>query len=109
LNYCKEKGLTEKDRVVIVLPDGVRNYMTKFLSKDWMIENKFLSNEEYLDVNHPLYGVSWRTLGLPEVSSFYVEKFTVGEALQLFASGAKIIPLTEAGKVKGVVWPHKLL
>lgn len=32
----------EGKRVVIILPDSVRNYMTKFLSDDWMIENKFV-------------------------------------------------------------------
>lgn len=29
-------------RVVVVLPDGVRNYMTKFLSDEWMKERKFV-------------------------------------------------------------------
>ena len=30
------KGLKEGQRCVVILPDGVRNYMTKFLSPDWM-------------------------------------------------------------------------
>lgn len=29
-------------RVVVVLPDGVRNYMSKFLSDDWMRQRNFL-------------------------------------------------------------------
>lgn len=29
-------------RVVVVLPDGVRNYMTKFLSDDWMKQRDFM-------------------------------------------------------------------
>ncbi len=33
--------------MVVVFVDGVRNYMTKLLSKDWMIENKFISVHEY--------------------------------------------------------------
>mmetsp|Transcript_8325 Transcript_8325/g.19174 ORF Transcript_8325/g.19174 Transcript_8325/m.19174 type:complete len:495 (-) Transcript_8325:147-1631(-) len=28
-------------RLVVVLPDSVRNYMTKFLMDEWMVENKF--------------------------------------------------------------------
>ena len=38
-------------RLVVILVDGLRNYMTKHLSKDWMIENKFLSVNEYNDEN----------------------------------------------------------
>ncbi|GMT02444.1 hypothetical protein PENTCL1PPCAC_24618 [Pristionchus entomophagus] len=30
------KGLSADKRVVVILPDGVRNYLTKFLSDDWM-------------------------------------------------------------------------
>jgi len=30
-------------RCVVMLPDSIRNYMTKFLSPDWMIANNFLN------------------------------------------------------------------
>ncbi|KFD65524.1 hypothetical protein M514_01425 [Trichuris suis] len=36
------KDLNENQRCVVVLPDGVRNYMTKFLQDNWMIEKGFL-------------------------------------------------------------------
>jgi len=65
INYLKEHNVGADKRAVVVLPDGVRNYMTKFLSKDWMIENKFISDSEYLDKSHPLYGQSWKELNLP--------------------------------------------
>jgi len=42
IKYCKDNKIGKDKRVVVILPDGVRNYMTKFLSKDWMIENKFI-------------------------------------------------------------------
>ncbi|XP_054163198.1 cystathionine beta-synthase-like protein [Oppia nitens] len=35
------KDLREDQRCVVVLPDGVRNYMTKFLEDEWMIERNF--------------------------------------------------------------------
>ena len=35
------KGLPEGKRVVVLLPDGVRNYMTKFLDDDWMENRDF--------------------------------------------------------------------
>ena len=36
------KRLNEGQRCVVILPDGVRNYMTKFLSDSWMKERNFL-------------------------------------------------------------------
>lgn len=42
LQAAKELGLGPNQRTVVILPDGVRNYMTKFLSDKWMIEKTFL-------------------------------------------------------------------
>lgn len=39
------KQLKKGQRCVVVLPDSVRNYMTKFLSDDWMAEYGFLANK----------------------------------------------------------------
>lgn len=38
------KDLREDQRCVVILPDGVRNYMTKFLDDDWMVERNFALN-----------------------------------------------------------------
>lgn len=35
------KRLTKGQRCVVILPDSIRNYMTKFLDDDWMRENGF--------------------------------------------------------------------
>jgi cystathionine beta-synthase len=35
------KSLKEGQRCVVILPDSVRNYMTKFLNDDWMRSNGF--------------------------------------------------------------------
>uniref|UniRef100_A0AC35TQI9 Cystathionine beta-synthase n=1 Tax=Rhabditophanes sp. KR3021 TaxID=114890 RepID=A0AC35TQI9_9BILA len=35
------KTLKKGDRVVVILPDGVRNYLTKFVSQDWMKERDY--------------------------------------------------------------------
>ncbi|KAI9485915.1 MAG: tryptophan synthase beta subunit-like PLP-dependent enzyme [Benjaminiella poitrasii] len=40
------KELKEGQRCVVILPDSIRNYMTKFLSDDWMRERGFLDEEE---------------------------------------------------------------
>ena len=31
-------------RIAMIFPDSIRNYMTKYLSNDWMIENSFMED-----------------------------------------------------------------
>jgi len=40
--------LEEGQRCVVLLPDSVRNYMSKFLNDDWMIRNGFMDTDENL-------------------------------------------------------------
>ncbi|KAG7275912.1 hypothetical protein CRUP_011362, partial [Coryphaenoides rupestris] len=40
------RDLEEGQRCVVVLPDSVRNYMTKFLSDKWMCDKGFLSADD---------------------------------------------------------------
>uniref|UniRef100_S4RMK0 CBS domain-containing protein n=1 Tax=Petromyzon marinus TaxID=7757 RepID=S4RMK0_PETMA len=42
------KSLREGQRCVVLLPDSIRNYMTKFLSDHWMAQKGFLPEEDYL-------------------------------------------------------------
>jgi cystathionine beta-synthase len=42
------KDLKEGQRCVIILPDGVRNYMTKFLNDNWMAERDFMDLDKEL-------------------------------------------------------------
>ncbi|KAM4559212.1 cystathionine beta-synthase b isoform 1-T4 [Odontesthes bonariensis] len=42
--------LEEGQRCVVILADSVRNYMSKFLSDDWMCEKGFLSLEAPMDL-----------------------------------------------------------
>ncbi|XP_063161360.1 cystathionine beta-synthase-like [Candoia aspera] len=39
------KQLKEGQRCVVLLPDSVRNYMSKFLNDIWMVQNGFLKDE----------------------------------------------------------------
>jgi len=43
LQACRDFNLGPNDRCVVLLPDSTRNYMTKFLTDDWMVDNNFLS------------------------------------------------------------------
>lgn len=42
IKAAKRHGLKKGQKCVVILPDSVRNYMTKFLSDDWMIDRGFL-------------------------------------------------------------------
>jgi cystathionine beta-synthase len=46
IEFAKRKGWGKEKRIVIVFSDSVRNYITKFLSKEWCIENKMIPYEE---------------------------------------------------------------
>ncbi len=41
----KAKELESGQKCVVVLPDSVRNYMTKFLSDQWMEERNFFRKD----------------------------------------------------------------
>ncbi|XP_063067945.1 cystathionine beta-synthase a [Engraulis encrasicolus] len=46
------RELKEGQRCVVLLPDSIRNYMSKFLSDKWMVEKGFLREEDIM-VNKP--------------------------------------------------------
>jgi cystathionine beta-synthase len=45
IQAIKDFGMKKGQRVVVILPDSVRNYMTKFLNDDWMRVNGFTDDE----------------------------------------------------------------
>lgn len=46
IRAIKELNIGEGKRVVVLLPDSVRNYITKFINNDWMYENGFINEEQ---------------------------------------------------------------
>jgi cystathionine beta-synthase len=52
MKAIKELNIGEGKRVLVILPDSIRNYMTKFLNNDWLYENGFISEEKCLELNH---------------------------------------------------------
>jgi len=53
LQAAKDYGLKKGQRVAVILPDSVRNYMTKFLSDDWMEERDFVERPSTLHDKQP--------------------------------------------------------
>ncbi len=42
----KAKTLKQGQKCVVVLPDSIRNYMTKFLSDEWLADRRIIKAEE---------------------------------------------------------------
>ena len=41
IKYAKDNNLNENHRIVVLCPDNLRNYLTKLVSTEWMIEKGF--------------------------------------------------------------------
>ncbi|ORZ29475.1 tryptophan synthase beta subunit-like PLP-dependent enzyme [Catenaria anguillulae PL171] len=68
IKAIKQANLPQGSKVVVILPDSVRNYMTKFLRDSWMKENGFISAETVAEEERRLNqfrGATIKDLGLP--------------------------------------------
>lgn len=45
LEFAKKHKLGKDKRMVVILPDGIRNYMTKYLQNEWMVKYKYYKPE----------------------------------------------------------------
>lgn len=100
------KDLPEDKRVVCIFVDSVRNYMTKFLNDDWMIENKFIDQDE---IDKDLKAVG----GEDELKK-YLNKFTevtpvkdstlISEVLKLLNEKTPCLPVSNSeGEIVGII------
>lgn len=108
--FIKEKGWQndKTKRVVCVFSDSIRNYITKFLSQEWCVENKFLPYDLLKEQGHIFDGITLDQLNLPEIKAY--EDLTVQEAKEIFQNGAKIIPLQKStGQIYAALFPQKLI
>jgi cystathionine beta-synthase len=104
---CRELGLVKGQRCVVLLPDSVRNYMTKFVSDEWMFEH------DLIDANNVRDNVSNSWWAPRKVSELTLQTpLTIGpnvsckEAISLLSSqGYDMVPVVskEDNKVLGVV------
>jgi len=78
--YAKKHNLNENHRMVVVLPDNLRNYMTKHINKEWCIEKGILPLTDLKEPSHPLGGISIDKLNLTPVKTWTGEE-TIEEAL----------------------------
>lgn len=97
-------SLKEGQNCVLILADGVRNYMTKFIDDKWMVDNNF-------SISSNLTGTLADVL---EGSSRKIAYVNISDSAQSAArtmkeSGYSQLPVLEAGKVVGMLNEDSLL
>ncbi|KAL3885820.1 hypothetical protein ACJMK2_025856 [Sinanodonta woodiana] len=105
LKAAKDFGLKEGQRVVVIFPDSVRNYMSKFLSDDWMSQRDFMEREKGLDSSkHWWSNLHVSALGL-RAPLTVTPNVTIQETLEILnKEGFDQVPVVdEEGKILGMV------
>jgi len=95
------KQLKKGQRCLVILPDSVRNYMTKFLTDEWMVDKGFLepSMPDTWWANNSIADLGLRNATVVDT------KCGVGEAISVFNKfGYDQLPVVnDQGKIVGVV------
>ncbi|RYY35645.1 pyridoxal-phosphate dependent enzyme [archaeon] len=104
------KTLKKGQRCVVLLPDSVRNYMTKFLNDDWMWRMGFVDKERNIGVGDKSHETTWwatRTVGdlTPTAPVTVTPAVTCGEAVDILkANGYDQLPVvSEDNSILGMV------
>jgi len=99
------KDMPEGSRIVVILPDNVRNYLTKFIDDRWMRESGFDQPEWAVGTIEEVM----RGLGQKKVLTLEIDN-SVGEAIRLLKDkGISQIPVTDKGILAGIVTESDLL
>ncbi|CAI9722487.1 cystathionine beta-synthase-like isoform X2 [Octopus vulgaris] len=104
IKAVKEAGLKEGQRCVVILPDSIRNYMTKFLSDNWMSQRNFLKldkpqlNDEWWS-NLPVTSLKLNT------PTIITPNTGIQHALELLNKNSfdQVPVVDEEGKILGMV------
>jgi len=92
-------------RVVVILPDSIRNYLTKFADDRWMRQQGFVQNDWEVGTVADVM----RSLGRREVVSLDLND-KVERATTLFKQhGISQMPVLDAGKLVGILTESDLL
>jgi cystathionine beta-synthase len=103
MQVCKELGAGK--RVVVILPDSIRNYLTKFVDDRWMRQQGFLKS----DWEVGQIGDVVRALGKRDVISLDVDD-KASRATTLFKEhGISQMPVLDKGKLAGILTESDLL
>ena len=92
-------------RIVVILPDSVRNYMTKFLDDQWMRENRF--TEARWETN--TMGDLLRTLPPREIFTASSADTVADSVMSMKEHGVSQLPVLDEGRLVGVITESDLL
>jgi len=93
-------------RIVVILPDSVRNYMTKFVDDTWMRENGFTERTWETQTAEDLV----RSMGLGgEVFSTTTSDTVADSVMVMKEHGISQLPVLDNGRVIGIVTESDLL
>ena len=93
------KTMQAGQRLVVVLPDSIRNYMSKFVNDAWLRQHGFLQADWELGT----MGDILRSIGQRELITLDVEA-KVGRATELFKEhGISQIPVLDGGRLVGIL------
>ena len=99
------RDLKEGQRILTILPDSVRNYMTKFVDPQWMRESGFTERE-------------WSTLTVADIARALPRRDAitadVGDSLHqtvqtMKARGISQMPVLDGGKLVGILTESDVL
>jgi cystathionine beta-synthase len=103
MQVCRELG--KGKRVVVLLPDSIRNYLTKFVDDRWMRQQGFFQ----ADWEVGTVGDVMRVIGRRDVIALDVND-RVNRATDLFKEhGISQMPVLDAGKLAGILTESDLL
>ena len=92
-------------RVVVILPDSIRNYLTKFVDDRWMRQLGFVKGDWEVGT----VGDVVRALGRQEIISLDLND-KLGRATELFKEhGISQMPVVDNGKLAGILTESDLL
>jgi cystathionine beta-synthase len=110
LKYAKEHNLKKGDRIVILLADSVRNYMTKFLDERWMENNDFYETEGRKNIEANYGNATIADLGLSPVQPL-TSNTTIEKALEVLKANNKdqLPIINEEGNINTFVTVRAIL
>ena len=89
LEYAKKHKLTKDQRIIAFLPDTSRNYLTRFVNNEWLLEYGFIEEEEYRRI-------SMEDSLLPEKR--------YGDNLKLKDLGCEVLGVVNPDATFGSIW-----
>jgi len=92
-------------RVLVILPDSIRNYMTKFVDPQWMRENRFVERDFSMgEIGDVLRALPRRALIAVSVAD------TLGRAVETMKErGISQVPVLDGDKLAGILTESDML